>query len=77
MKNQTFQFAAFSGLTFILLSSILLSCQDRDSMPASLKVENSTSTLLKPQDLTLEDDNKDTTKLPPKKDRQHWIETEG
>ncbi|MHA6727583.1 hypothetical protein ACX3PU_05910 [Chryseobacterium sp. A301] len=77
MKNQTFQFAAFSGLTFILLSSILLSCQDRDSMPASLKAENPTGTILKPQDLFLEDGDKDTTKLPPKKDRQHWLETEG
>ncbi|MHA6697180.1 hypothetical protein [Chryseobacterium sp. A321] len=71
MKNQTFLFAAFSRLTVNLLS-----CQDRDSMPATLKVQNSTSALLKPQDLILEDGNKDITKLPSKKDRQDWLLTE-
>lgn len=77
MKIQTKLFAAFMGLATISISTLALSCQDRDSLPATLKVENSASTLLKPQDLSTEDHKKDTTKLPPKKDRHHWLEGEG
>ncbi len=77
MKIQTKFFAAFTGLATILFSSVALSCEDRDTMPASLKADSTTSTLLKPLDLSAEDGKKDTTKLPPKKDRHHWLENEG
>lgn len=72
MKNQALTFVALTTL----LSIILLSCQDRDGLPENLKTQEQHGALIKPIDLVVEDPVSDTTKLPPKKDRQHWISGE-